>query len=194
MMVLVRQAERPYTAEDLLGMPEDGKCYEVIGGELVVSPSPTERHQRVLMELLFHFQQFVREAGLGAVYAAPLDVQLGLYDVVQPDLVVVLKEHRDRIQSDGIHGAPDIVVEVISPGSRGTDRVRKSAVYAEAGVKEYWLVDPDAQSIVVQALSNGLYEDVPFKDGCVRSTVLAGFELVIQDIFAVPDWMMEAGS
>src|SRR5688572_627283 len=109
-MVMIRQAERPYTADDLAEMPDDGRRYEVLGGELIVSPSPSERHQSVLTELLASLRAFIREHRLGKVYPAPFDVSFDEYNILQPDLIVVLKQHRDRILSNGIAGPPDLVV------------------------------------------------------------------------------------
>jgi Uma2 family endonuclease len=118
-------------------------------------------------------------------------VHLSEHDVLEPDIVVVLREHRERIRDDGICGPPDLVVEVISPGSARTDRVRKAAAYAAFGVPEYWLVDPREQTILVQELRSGRYHPVTSDDGLVRSVVLAGLTIDPRDVFALPDWMTE---
>lgn len=190
-MVMIRQAERPYTADDLPMTPDDGRRYEILGGELIVSPSPSEQHQSVLTELLAELRAFLRDHEVGKVYPAPFDVAFDEYNILQPDLLVVLKEHRDRIESNRVAGAPDLVVEIISHGSRGTDRVKKAATYATFGVREYWLVDPESQTILVQELQGGRFRQVPSGDGMVRSNVLPGLVINPDDIFEEPEWMKD---
>ena len=190
-MIMVRQAERPYTAEDLAGMPDDGRRYEVIGGELIVSPSPTERHQRCSLRLTRIIDNYVEAGTWGALYIAPFDVHLGPHDIVQPDLIVVHRDHLNRIRQRGIEGAADLVVEIISPSSSGIDRVRKSATYAAFGVPEYWLVDPNTETILAQELRDGRYHPLPSDDGLVRSKVLDGLVIDPREVFAVPDWFAE---
>jgi Uma2 family endonuclease len=191
-MILVRQAERPYTADDLREMPDDGRRYEVIGGELIVPPSPSERHQRVSFELVRILGAFVTENEIGRVYAAPLDVYLGEHDVVQPDLIVILKANRGIIQPHGIVGVPDLLVEIVSRSTAGIDRVRKAATYATAGVRECWIVDPEAEKMLVQELKGGRYHPAPMEDGLATSKVLEGLRIDPAKVFATPDWLREA--
>ena len=173
-MTAVLQLERPYTVEDLANTPDDGRRYEVIGGELVVSrPRPrstSERRSGCPAFLL----DYLERSGSGEVFAAPLDVVLGTHDIVQPDLVVVLEHHADRVTDAGIEGAPDIVIEITSPSSQRMDRIRKSATYATFGVLEYWIVDPDTETILVQKLVDGRYQLVEEgHEGSVRSVQLS---------------------
>jgi hypothetical protein len=105
-MVMVRQAESPYTAEDLAEMPEDGRRYEVIGGELIVSPVPSSKHQWVSDELTARIRALGLGQQLGVAFSAPLDVRLGRHDIVQPDVVFLLKEHVHRVEDWGIDGPP----------------------------------------------------------------------------------------
>lgn len=144
---------RPLTADDLATFPDDGNRYEVIGGMLVVSPSPTARHQRILTQLVTWLNLHLIQTSAGEVFVAPFDVHLSINDVVQPDLVVVLDEHRAVIEEKGVVGTPDIVVEVLSPSTSRSDRVWKTALYARSGVREYWIVDPVEETILVQSLN-----------------------------------------
>ncbi len=111
-MTAVLQLERPYTVEDLTNTPDDGRRYEVIGGELVVSPAPSTKHQRVSFRLSRILGDYLERVGSGEAFAAPIDVVLGTHDIVQPDLVVILHRHADRLTDAGIEGAPDIVIEI----------------------------------------------------------------------------------
>ena len=177
-------ATRPLTYEDLRDTPDDGRRYEIIGGELIVSPAPVPEHQEILGRLFLVFAAFVNLHRLGKVYVAPIDVGLFDHDNVQPDLIFI---HRDRLGIIGptrIEGAPDLVLEVLSPSTRHLDRVRKAALYATAGVREYWLVDPEARSIAVLALVGQHYEPVPQAEGVARSGVLVGLEVELAPLFA----------
>ena len=157
-MTAVLQFERPYTVEDLASIPDDGWRYEVVGGELVGSPAPTTKHQRVSLRLSRILGDYLERVGSGEAFAAPIDVFLGQHDIVQPDLVAILHRHADRVTEAGIKGAPDIVIEITSPSSQRMDRIRKSATYATFGVPEYWIVDPETETILVQALVDGRYQ------------------------------------
>ena len=124
-----------FTYEDYKSLPEsETKRYELLGGELVEVPSPTEYHQRISMNLEFILQQFVRERDLGRVYHTPLDVVLGEGDereVVQPDLFFISKERSRIIAEEEIRGAPDLVVEITSPPQKtGTATTRRPSMPA----------------------------------------------------------------
>lgn len=140
-------------------LPDDGKRYEVLDGELVVSPAPSRRHQRLSTRLHYHLFRHVEvERSLGEVYAAPFDVVLSDTNVVQPDLIYVAQERLELFQERGLFGAPDLVVEILSPRTRRRDRGLKKAIYARFGVRELWLVDPDRSEVEVWRLADG--EDV----------------------------------
>lgn len=121
-------APRPLTYEDLLETPDDGNRYEILGGELIVSPAPTPMHQRVLARLFRLIDRFVQDKNAGELFFAPLDVRFDPHDIVEPDLLFIRRERLDIIDEKLIEGAPDLVVEVLSPSSRGRDRVRKMAL------------------------------------------------------------------
>lgn len=185
-MTAVLQLERPYTVEDLASIPDDGRRYEVIGGELVVSPAPSTKHQRASVRLTRIFADYLDRSGRGEVFAAPLDVVLGTHDIVQPDLVVILHRHAGRVTDTGIDGAPDIVIEITSPSSQRVDRIRKSATYATFGVPEYWIVDPESETILVQALVDGRYQPSDGREGSARSVQLPELVVELADLFALP--------
>lgn len=135
---------RPLTYDEFEKLPDDGNRYELISGELVEMSAPLRRHQVLLRRL---FKAFDAAAGGHAdVYFAPLDVVLSPLTALQPDLLVVLPANAEVLQ-DRIRGAPDLVVEILSPSTAALDRGRKLALYARHGVRECWLVD-DARRTV----------------------------------------------
>jgi Uma2 family endonuclease len=176
---------RPLTYDDLLEMPDDGQRYEIIDGELIVSPAPIANHQRVLKRLVRVFDDFANETGQGEVFFAPFDVQLGYHDVVEPDLVFIATE-QGRIpgQHHKFEGSPVLVAEVISPSSRQTDRVRKMALYARSGVLEYWIADPEERTLVVNILEGQSYVPVsPDTEGRIASLALPGLRVDPATVF-----------
>lgn len=138
-----------FTYEDYKLLPEGGR-YEIVEGELLVTPAPSARHQGILVRLILRLASFVESGNLGKVLPAPTDVVLANESVVQPDLLFVARERQVIIDPAGaVHGAPDLVVEVLSPSSASRDQVVKRKLYARYGVREYWIVDPVANSIEV---------------------------------------------
>lgn len=170
-------AVEPLTHADLISLPADEHIREIINGALFVSPPPSLEHQGVLLNLTRIFSNACEAADfVGVVRFAPAPVKFNPYCVVEPDLIFVRRERWEEIYRDGvIMGAPDIVVEVIAPGSRSHDRVTKFGLYAGNGVPEYWLVDPVAREVAMHTLVMGVYEPVtPNRDGALVSRVLPG--------------------
>jgi len=146
-----------WTYADYAALPDDGNRYEIIAGVLYMTPAPGTGHQSVSARLVTFLVTHVEFAGLGRVFAAPVDVELAPDTVVQPDIVVVLSANLHRITPSRIIGAPDLVVEILSPGTAGYDRREKQDAYARSGVGEYWIVDPGAQTVELLTLEQGGY-------------------------------------
>ncbi len=142
--VLVREG---VTVEEYLGMPETAAPHNLIEGRLYMSAAPTPRHQEIVLELATRLHQVAKEAG-GRAYVSPADYLLRDGTVVQPDVSFITATRLDIVQQRLV-GAPDIAIEVLSPGTRRFDRVRKLRTYEKNGVREVWLVDPDSQTVIV---------------------------------------------
>jgi len=145
------------TYEDLLQLPNDRYRYEILDGELQVTAAPSTAHQTVVGNLFFLLTGHVRRCRLGQVFTAPLDVFLTDITVVQPDLVFVAESRKEIIFPQCVRGAPDLVVEVLSPSTAQTDRGGKRQIYARHGIPSYWLLDPDRYEFVAYALEAGIY-------------------------------------
>ena len=147
-----------------------------------MAPAPSTRHQRILRALQSMIWPMVRDNGLGQVFFAPYDVILSIEDVVQPDLLFVTKEREGIISERGCEGAPDLVVEVLSPSTEQRDRELKRKVYAKYGVVEYWLVDPDSRTIEVMELeADDFASRSVFTEGGVLTTgVIPSLEPISQ--------------
>ncbi|QGP90917.1 Putative restriction endonuclease [Neomoorella glycerini] len=131
------------TYEDYLLFPEDGRRHELIGGDHYMTPAPTVVHQRFLRNLSHILSEYVTKNKLGEVLFSPIDVVISPGDVVQPDLIFISNNRRQRLTPKNVQGAPDLVVEVISDASRRLDRKLKRNLYGRYDVLEYWLFDPD---------------------------------------------------
>ena len=172
------------TYEDYASLPDDERC-ELIDGELIPMPSPKEIHQTTAGTLFMSVGMFVRITGLGRIYFAPFDVILSPTDVVQPDLIFVSSARAHIITEDNIRGAPDLVVEILSPSTAGYDRTTKRNLYARHRVGEYWLIDPYAKTVTVLTLgASGYNTHAVYGEGdTLTSPTLAGFALNLSDLF-----------
>ncbi len=135
------------TYADFRALPEDGRRYEILDGELHVSPSPGEQHQRVVGRLFSTLMHYVELAGHGVVYVAPFDVVLSDGSVVEPDIVYVSNARRHIITEENIQGVPDLLIEVLSPNRPEVDSRSKRNLYARHGVPFYWMVDPSQREL-----------------------------------------------
>ena len=173
-----------FTYEDYKHTPED-KRYELIDGDLIMVPAPRTAHQRNSRDIGFLLIEFARENDLGEVFIAPYDVVLSETDVVQPDILFVSNERSQIINEDNVRGAPDLVVEVLSPSTAQRDRTLKRTLYALHGVSEYWQADTDAKSVMVLTLEDGGYtvSGIYGEGQTLVSPLLAGFTLEIDRIF-----------
>ena len=181
-------AQGEWTYEDYLRLPDDGNRYEVIRGVLYVSASPFYKHQTAGSELETRFRSFVRRRKLGSIARAPFDIKLpcGIANPVQPDLVFFRTGNTPNPDDGYFEGVPDLVVEILSPRTRHRDRTVKYKAYQDAGVPEYWLIDPDAQTVVVYVLERGKGYVEWVRGGIgdvVWSSVLTGFRLKVSALF-----------
>ena len=175
-----------FTYEDYRTAPPDRR-YELVDGDLVMVPAPNLRHQAVQVRLGEPLARFVRENRLGTLFFAPCDVVLSDTDVVQPDLLFV-SGVRAHLLSGGenVRGAPDLVVEILSPATAERDRGYKRALYAKHGVAEYWLVDPSAETVSIHRLHGralALAETLR-REQTLRSPLLPGFALNLDAVFS----------
>jgi Uma2 family endonuclease len=172
------------TYEDYLKTPDDER-YELLDGELIMAPSPREVHQIISLNLSSLLHQFVRQQNLGRVFTAPYDVKLTDTDLVQPDILFVSNARSSIRTPNNIQGAPDLVVEILSPSTTKRDWNYKRALYARHGVTEYWLVDPEAHTVIVLRLNEGVYEVAGLygEGSTLASPMLEGFTLEVDEIF-----------
>ncbi len=175
------------TYEDYLRFPDDGRRHELIDGEHLVTPAPTSRHQEICVELIARIRTHLRGQPVGKLYTSPIDVVLSDRDVVQPDVLFVSNERRE-IVGDRVNGAPDLLVEIVSPSTRRADHVTKRHLYDRAGVREYWIVDPEIEVVKVYRRSdNGTFPKVaePSREGggVLETPLLPGFALPLTDLF-----------
>ena len=155
----LKQGEWTYDA--YAALPDDGQRYEIIDGVLLLmAPVPTPQHQRIGFRISKRLSKYVEETDQGEVFIAPLDVELAPKTVVQPDVFILLKGNSAKIMVKRIQGVPDLVVEVSSPGTVGHDRSAKQKAYERAGVREYWFVDPLAQTIEILILKGKTYNSL----------------------------------
>ncbi len=173
-----------HTLKDYEALPE-GAPYQLIEGELVISPAPSFWHQKVLKRLFLRFHERVEKAGIGEVVFSPIDVYLDEENAFQPDLVVILKDSLDKITEKGIEGAPDLVVEVLSSSTAYYDLKEKKDVYERKGVKEYWIVDPKMEEVEVYVNEGGNFRKVSSKrkKGSVSSPLIKDLKIDLEELF-----------
>jgi Uma2 family endonuclease len=147
MQAAIKKQSKEYTVEDYLLLGEDFRG-ELIKGEIIMSPSPNLSHQRITKVLEKIFDAFVQIEG-GEYFHAPFDVYFNDKNVVQPDVLLLTKSSLSKIKNRGIEGAPDLVVEILSPSNSHIDRYHKRLLYQKFGVKEYWIVDPNNKSLEI---------------------------------------------
>lgn len=172
-----------YGINDWKNLPE-GTGVQIIEGYMVQEPSPTYGHQNILLHLSFLIQSYLLKYPIGELCISPLDVILENQEIYQPDLIFILNENKSIIK-DHITGAPDLVIEIISPGSIKYDRGHKKDVYQKNGVKEYWLIDQLNQTIEIYTLANGAYtlSIIENSAGTITSQILKGFTIKVSDLF-----------
>ncbi|MFN0057386.1 MAG: Uma2 family endonuclease [Planctomycetota bacterium] len=146
---------------------DDGRRHEIIDGEHIVNAAPAPRHQQISFQLQLQLYEQIQKRGNGEVYGAPVGVRFSNHDIVEPDLIAIRSENLGIITPTLIDGAPDLLVEILSPSSAATDRIRKLALYERFQVSEYWIVDPESRVVEQYVLTAGVFE---LKDTC-RETI-----------------------
>ena len=174
-----------YTAEDYMKLPE-GAPYELLNGKLTFMPSPKDPHQDASGNLFAALLYFVKKHKLGIVRHAPLDVHLDETNIVQPDILFLSNERMDR-RKDWIYGAPDLMVEILSKGTKKKDQKTKLALYEKHGVLEYWLVDTDNRTVEVHVAKQGKFTKKALlqENELLIAEVVPGFQIPVSDIFSV---------
>jgi Uma2 family endonuclease len=171
--------------DELELLPSDGKRYQIIDGELDVTPSPVPRHQRISRRLARILEDGLAEGGRGEVFHAPIDVVLDRHNVVVPDIVFVSRERAGIVGEKFIGGSPDLLAEILSPSTRRTDVRVKSELYARFGVPWYLIVDPDIDRIEVFRLAGRSYELLRSSQapGELELPELSGIRIVLEKVF-----------
>jgi Uma2 family endonuclease len=161
------------------------KRYELIGGAFFMVPAPNTKHQYTSIEIEFRIRKFLEKNELGMVFYAPYDVVLSNEDVVQPDIIFIVKENFHIITKDNIKGSPDLLIEIISEKSAQRDRIIKRRLYEKYGIKEYWLVDIEKEEIEILTLQQDSYKTYGiFKaNDTISSYVLKGLCFKVKDVF-----------
>jgi Uma2 family endonuclease len=177
------------TYDDFLLFPDDGKRHELIDGEHYVTPSPNTKHQAVSGNLYFIMRAWLEEHPVGRVFYAPFDIVFTQFDVVEPDLLYMSHERAAAILTEKhVTGAPEIVMEIGSPGTRKRDETIKRRLYERAGVSEYWVVDPTLDLVRVYRSTAGQFErpfELSAEAGDVLTTVLLpGLQIPLARVFA----------
>lgn len=180
----VLPAKDTYTNEDYFKLPE-GAPYQLIRGKLIMTPSPIPYHQEISRKLSQKIGNFVEENNLGTLYYAPLDVIFGEKEVYQPDIIFISKENIKIIHEKNIQGAPDIVIEILSPETAYYDLREKFMVFEKSGVKEYWIVDPGMKKIEIYENSEKKFRihSEAEGDGVVLSEIFNGLTISLVEIF-----------
>jgi Uma2 family endonuclease len=178
--------DRPLTWDDLvkLWLPEDGLRYEIICGELVTSPTPWLAHQATVREVMMALYEAAHEQP-GSTFLTYVAVKLSPYNIVVPDIVYVAPDRPDVGGEEAIEGVPDLIGEIVNRYTWRMDTITKAALYATLGVREYWLLDPEAKTLVINVLENGQYRQIEAKGKGTPSRIFP--ELVIDTPSLFPD-------
>ena len=172
------------TVDDYLAMPAGGPYYQLVEGELFMSPSPERYHQDISRNIEFLLLKYLEEHPIGKIYDAPLDVYLSKHNVVQPDIFFVAKERYEILTAAGAAGAPTLVIEILSPSNRQLDLENKRKVYARCGVEELWIIDPEDHSLALYRLQENAENSVIYREpSTFSSTVFTGLEISLTEIF-----------
>ena len=183
------RADTRLTYDDFVLFPDDGKRHEIIDGEHYVTPAPNVRHQVLVRRLVYDLEHYFRaHPQTGQVFAAPLDVLLSPYDIVEPDLLVVTGDQSGILTEKNVQGPPALVIEVLSKSTRKRDAQTKRRLFERTGVREYWLVDPELDAVqVFRPTAEGrlarVAELTAEDGGMVTTPLLPGCQIDLRELF-----------
>jgi len=175
------------TYDDYVTFPDqDGIRKEIIEGELFMSPAPAIKHQSISKKLFRMLEDFITQHKLGEVWYAPCDVIFSNINIVQPDILYISNQNIEILTALNVKGAPDLIIEILSPSTIENDRIYKKLVYEKFGVKEYWIVDPQEEMIEVWALKGANFQlhKKATKTQKFKSNLLEDFELDLLRVFS----------
>lgn len=173
------------TYEDYCLLPDDGRRHEIIDGEHYVNPAPNTKHQRIGKKLVIALTIYAESRGIGEVFWAPYDVVLSSFNVVEPDIIFVSAARKQIITETNIKGAPDLVIEILSPSTRKYDESVKLKLYDAMGITEYWIVDPDRESVSIYRRTSSGFA-LASAAGDLTTPLIPGFSLPVRAIFELP--------
>ena len=176
--------KKKHTYEDYLKTPDDAR-YELIEGDLLMTPSPVTKHQRILRDLGFELLSFVRAKNLGEIFLVPHDVYFDNENVVQPDILFISRERLNLIGEKNMQGPPDLVIEILSESTAYRDLIQKKKLYARYCVKEYWIVIPEEESVGIYSIKNDVFilHKSFGKNETLESPVMKGLKIDLRTIF-----------
>jgi Uma2 family endonuclease len=177
---------RSLTVADYMKLPDDGPRYELIEGELLMAPAPNRYHQTISFNLTLILGNYVRKNRLGKIYVAPFDVVFDEHNVLQPDIIYFSRSRASALTTAGASGAPDLAIEIVSPGAEKRDRVLKRKIFARSGVEELWLILPEKRRIEIYRLAEDRDHPVEMVDegGRFTSFLFPGLTIPAADVFA----------
>ena len=173
------------TYEDYVLLPNDRNRYEILEGELTVTPAPSTKHQTASGNLFVLLAHYIKQRDLGKLFYAPIDLILESTSVLQPDLLFVSKDRQHIITERAIEGVPDLVIEILSRGTSRTDRVTKAQIYARYRVPAYWIVDPEQEVIEIYLPESDGYRLAATLQGATPTIAppFTELEIVARDVF-----------
>ena len=176
----------PITVEDYKVLPETGPRYQLVEGSLEMAPAPNRFHQDISRNIEFAILQWINTGGGGKVYDAPFDVYLDDTNVFQPDIAFISPENLGILTAAGAEGAPDLIVEILSPSNRALDLGPKKKLYARFGVKELWMIDPEPRTISKYSLRDDAQNPIETisESGFLESDLLPGLKIAGAEAFA----------
>jgi Uma2 family endonuclease len=175
------------TYDDLVKLPDDGKRYEIVDGELFVNAAPVPRHQRIVRILLGKLDRYFEEHGGGEVFPSPIDVVFDSENIAEPDLVVIKSERAKIVGDKNIQGAPNLCIEVLSESTRRLDEIVKRKLYERFGVEEYWVVDPVLELVKIYRQTGAGFQRVAEisveEGGTITTPLFPGLSIDVATVF-----------